>query len=60
MSVAEGGNPDSGDEIEIAAAIGAVQPGTFGTRNFQTERRAGSLCEVLKKKTFEITHRGPP
>src|ERR1019366_1759061 len=50
-------NADSRDEIEIAATVRSIQPGTFRARNLQPERRIGGPREVMKKEVLEIIHR---
>src|ERR1700722_7586153 len=58
MRMAERRDSNSGNEIEIAAAIGTVEPRALGARNFQPDRRIGSLRQMAREKTFEITHFG--
>src|SRR6202046_1723590 len=57
ISVAERGHSDAGDEIEITASVRRDQPRALGVRNFQAERRVGSLRQVLTEEIAVLAHR---
>src|ERR1700735_2701288 len=57
ISVAERGHSDAGDEIEIPASVRRDQPRALGVRNFQAERRVGSLRQVLTEEIAVLAHR---
>src|SRR5882757_422187 len=59
MPMAERRHANSGNQIEVAAAVGRDQPASFGLRNFERDRRVRSLRQPLQKEIAQIAHRAP-
>ena len=57
ISMAERGDANPRDEIQIAPSIGSYQPRTFSARNLQPQRRVRSLRQTLPKYFTEFAHR---
>src|SRR5208282_1891346 len=58
MAVAERGDGDSRDEIEVAFAVGGVEPRTLRANDFETERRIRGLREKPAKESGQEFGKG--
>src|SRR5580658_3789692 len=56
IAVAERRNADPGDEIEMTAPVGGVDPGAIGARHLESDRRVGGLREMAPKKIVELAY----
>src|SRR5581483_5196949 len=57
MAVAQGGHADARDQIEIAAPVPGIEPGTLRARDFQADRQRRSLSQMAKKSLAQLAHR---
>src|SRR5271155_4266862 len=57
IAVAQGAHADAGDKVEIAAAVSGVNPRTLRVIDFETDRRVGSLREVMEEVVACAGHR---